>query len=56
MLQKATKGEWDAVVAAEQGRDGIVRLKGLPTKATTGDVMAFLDVRVGVPLSLQLAD
>ncbi|KAI3424270.1 hypothetical protein D9Q98_009624 [Chlorella vulgaris] len=41
-VQKAGKAEWDALVAAQQGSDGIVKLRGLPTKAGVADVKAFL--------------
>jgi hypothetical protein len=43
-VQKAGKAEWDALVAAQQGSDGIVKLRGLPTKAGVADVKAFLKV------------
>lgn len=42
-VQPASKAEWEAAVAARQGGDGVVRLKGLPTRATAADVLAFFE-------------
>lgn len=41
----ATKREMDAMLAEQQGRDGIVRLKALPVRASADDVLQFLKVR-----------
>lgn len=43
--QMATKREMDAMLAEQQGRDGIVRLKALPVRASADDVLQFLKVR-----------
>ena len=44
-VQHASKAEWQAAVAAHQGSDGILRLKGLPARAGPPDVLAFFEVR-----------
>jgi hypothetical protein len=44
LLQKASRAEWDSVLGAQQGSGGIVKLKGLPIKATAADVVAFFQV------------
>ena len=43
-VQQAGKAEWEAVVAARENSDGIVKVKGVPSKAQIGDVLAFLEV------------
>ncbi|KAI7845965.1 hypothetical protein COHA_000511 [Chlorella ohadii] len=40
-VQPASKAEWDAAVAVQQGNDGILRVKGLPPRAGAPDVLAF---------------
>ncbi len=43
-VQPASKAEWDAAVAVQQGNDGILRVKGLPPRAGAPDVLAFFQV------------
>lgn len=43
-LQRVSKAEWESVVSSRQRSDGILRLKGLPTRATAKDVLAFFQV------------
>lgn len=50
-VRHASKAEWDAAVAAQQGNDGILRVKGLPTQAGPLDVLAFFQERVGGQLA-----
>lgn len=45
-VQPASRAEWEAA-AARQASDGIVRVKGLPPRATAADVAAFFQVRRG---------
>lgn len=44
-VQPASRAEWEAAVAEQLGADGILRLKGLPTRAALGDVLSFFQVR-----------
>lgn len=46
-VRHASKAEWDAAVAAQQGNDGILRVKGLPTQAGPLEVLAFFQERGG---------
>lgn len=43
-VRHASKAEWDVAVAAQQGNDGILRVKGLPTQAGQLEVLAFFKV------------
>ena len=43
------------MVAAQQGSDGIVRMRGLPTRASVADVLAFFEVGCAAPPPTPLA-
>lgn len=54
-VTRASKAEWQAAVAAQQGNDGILRIKGLPSRAGPPDVLAFFQVRPSSRAELALA-